>query len=373
MNTDAYKNKIIEEYINPFMNNDNYNIVNESNDKTNFLKLLNISCIIMLAGLLYPIDSLLDIIYLDGYGYDIPNGLFSRMFWTKRSKEDIVGVLEKYLLITDIEYTETFDDFIYFCVKFNRQDIMNDKILKIINDYNITTDLIKGDDINLVNIMKNIINIKGYENLYIQLYSGYIINGGIMIDEIKEIFSNIENVDLMKTWFKHTNSSNQLFALIKDYLPDTLYDYSNIVNLIKDNYMNLTSIEYMRIVTYVLGDSYDNDTFDNALPNNMDILNYIGFILNSNNNDAIRTILIKYYDDHIIFQSVDMNALRNVINITEKIYDERGEDNKERLNFYEQIIGKMTSFYNELYYMIFYNDGFKLSEEIEHLINPIYK
>ncbi|SNW62542.1 Hypothetical protein ORPV_638, partial [Orpheovirus IHUMI-LCC2] len=96
---DRLAEKFINSYILPFMIDDNYDKIDESDTRLNWLLDLNTDSIMLLCGLMYPIDSLLDIIVLyptaSSKSYFKLDNIFSRMFWTKRSKEDIVAVYRK--------------------------------------------------------------------------------------------------------------------------------------------------------------------------------------------------------------------------------------------------------------------------------------
>ncbi|SNW62531.1 Hypothetical protein ORPV_627 [Orpheovirus IHUMI-LCC2] len=239
INTEAYAKGIIDTYILPFMIDDNYDIPVKSNGELDWLLQLGIKDLMLLCGIIYPIDSLLDIIIMYPvskiiYNYNMKT-LFSRMFWTKRSKEDIVDVLEKYLYQMDNIYGQYFRNradkdirwgsgqlelnvksFLYYCVKFNRADILNYKLPEIIpkylNSYNINNimkDIYNkfGKDvpIRMTNVIRELMGLHGIGGTYSELYSGYVVNGGIILPEIKSIFETIytpAHINYAKNWFE---------------------------------------------------------------------------------------------------------------------------------------------------------------------------
>ncbi|SNW62540.1 Hypothetical protein ORPV_636 [Orpheovirus IHUMI-LCC2] len=378
LGSEAYKKAIINIYVLPFMKDDNYKTINDNNGSMDWLLGVKIDELIKLCGILYPIDSLLDIINVydnQEVSYKLFD-LFSRMFQTNRSKEDIVSIFEKYVKTMIGKYDQYFynrlsnisilfsgnlDNFIHFCIKFNREDIINYKILQITKEYvakyNMRNDLMRIYDkftsynyIEMSDIVKEFMKY-GPGGVYSQLYSGYIVHGGTITKEIKNIFSN---PDYAGDWFKYTDFTSQLYEIVKDYLPNKAFDYSYIANLINMGVDN-SSLDYIRLVTYVLGESYDNVTFTNALPNGHSVPDYLYFILESNNMIAIKSIFNKYYPDVFVFNSPYINEFRKLLFLKEEIYKERDVTGNIRSNDYLQYINTLK-FYNKLYCRLLYED-----------------
>ncbi|SNW62197.1 Hypothetical protein ORPV_293 [Orpheovirus IHUMI-LCC2] len=374
-NSEAYKKGIINTYVLPFMKDDDYNIITMNNGDLDWLLDLPIDNLILLCGILYPIDSILDIM---NYQNNILFNMFSRMFWTRRNKEDITDVLEKYINITINNdkisqlFSDSLENFIHFCVKFNREDIINYRIREIINQYllkyNMDNDLMfiynkfkDFDYIKMDDVVKEFMKIKSNGGIFSQLYSGYIVNGGVINETIHNVFSNINNIEFMKDWIVNSTSTSQLYGLVKQYLPSNLFDYSNIVSIINEG--TLSSVRYMQLVTYVLGESYNDKIFTDALPNNTEGREDLYFIFDSDNVSAIKSMLNKYYPDHFITNTPNIGQFRRLVSIKNEIYKDRDINKTRKINDYDNFMHKLL-FYNKLYYMLLYKDIKNITETI---------
>ncbi|SNW62541.1 Hypothetical protein ORPV_637 [Orpheovirus IHUMI-LCC2] len=368
LGSEAYKKAIINIYILSFMKDDNYNIINPYNNNLEWLLGLDIENLIKLCGILYPIDSLLDIMDIYGNSQYTISHIFSRIFWTNRSKNDIVDIFEKYVKMVSKNHDTYMDTvfgnletFIHYCIKFNREDIINYKIMDIFNKYlskyDIKNDLtyiykkFNGKKMKLSDVVEYLMNIKSNGGTYSEIYSGYIVHGGTITKEIKNTFSNTQ---VMEDWFDLTNFPSQLYNITNTYLPDEALDYSNIHNIINIGTRG-RSLDYIKVISYVLGEAYDNNVFANALPDGNGAPNRLSFIAYSNNVAAIKSIFNKYYPTYFMRDVVNVSQFRKLLSLKEEIYKERGTNENGGLSDYNEYANRLR-FYNKLYYRLLYKD-----------------
>lgn len=383
LNSKSYKMELINRYILPFMNEVNKNYDGE------WLMAYDIDKIVYISCILYPIELIFDIMDMSKFIYEksIQYTLFSfisTMFWRSRSDEDIVNFMERYLTEAikyrlhnkswkDIEknINKNINNFLYFCIKFNRMDVLKYGICKLYkylrggicnNDFIHICNKFGKNIENMETVLEEMMNIHKESNYY-EIYSGYIINSGIVPDFIKNIFSESKDLSIIKNFFYNSFNSSALYELIKNYIPAQLRDNDCIDKLIQkirgSATSRLDSIESMQLIIYTLGPNYNKKI--------------IKLIFGRINNEVLDTILyidpksvVKYsIGSGIINWDVLLKSKRSTY-LLEKIKN-ICDDKFDLVDMIKDFIDDANQ-HNVLYYALSYKDNVLLSNVLQRFL-----
>ncbi|SNW62532.1 Hypothetical protein ORPV_628 [Orpheovirus IHUMI-LCC2] len=133
----------------------------------------------------------------------------------------------------------------------------------------------------------------------------------------------------------------------------------------------LEPVQYLKLVSYVLGDNYDDILFRNSLPNDLDTAIHLHFIIDSDNISAIKSMMLKYYNNILKFRSNNMKQFRILMKIKGQVENELNISNKVKLEISQKLLNNDIS-HNKWYYILLNKDINHAKEELQHLNGQRY-
>lgn len=330
----GYKKGLINTYILPILYDDNYGNFDKYNNELDWLMYMNIENLVKLCSTVYPGSTFIP-------DKKLLNST-DRIFQIGKSDKEITEFLKTYFKWLSVyRYIDEISDLLRNCVSYNKLHIFNELIVDIYPQIDKDSKIyefhkyysLKKDQYGRINTddAVNIFLSSSTDRTYV---SNYLTNHGRITDKIQEA---LENIDFLRDIFKMSENISKLFAHIGSYVTRKFQQSYN--GYINDDIFNIkpTSEQYMKFIFYIMNPMTDKNLIMKRITGDMKL--YINSILRTKEYDLIRDLVLKFGQDNIYKNIVDLWNVTPNIGFVMKVIDES--------------IGLLTkplhNFYNELY------------------------